>query len=88
MAWVAAMGDKDDEEANTTELDTHANMVVVGRQATIISRSGRNAEVWAFSNECSKLEEVPIVDAAIAYDCGLLATNAPSSRKSPSLMLL
>ena len=69
MAWVAAMGDKDDEEANTTELDTHANMVVVGRQATIISRSGRNAEVRAFSNECSKLEEVPIVDAAIAYDC-------------------
>jgi hypothetical protein len=52
-----------------TELDSHANMVVVGKHSTIIARTGRNAEVQAFSNECNSLQQVPIVDAAIAYDC-------------------
>jgi hypothetical protein len=44
-------------------------MVVVGKHSTIIARTGRNAEVQAFSNECNSLQQVPIVDAAIAYDC-------------------
>ena len=53
----------------TTELDSHANMVVVGKQATVISRSNSYADVKAFSDDCNKLEKVPIVDAAFAYDC-------------------
>ena len=53
----------------TTELDTHANMVVMGEQATIISQSGTFAEVKAFSDDCKKLERVPIIDAGFAYDC-------------------
>jgi hypothetical protein len=57
-----------DGESLTTELDSHANMVVVGKHATIIARTGRHAEVQAFSNECNTLQKVPIVDAAIAYD--------------------
>ena len=56
-------------EGSTTELDSHANMVVVGEQATIISDSGTYAEVRAFAEDCKTLERVPIVDAAIAYDC-------------------
>ena len=64
------MGDKDnDNNAPTTELDSHANMIVVGAQATIIQRSGRSAKVRAFSEECTKLEKIQIVDAVIAYDC-------------------
>ena len=53
----------------TTQLDSHANMVVVGSQATVFGQSGRSADVKPFSNDCSKLESVPIVDAAVAYDC-------------------
>ena len=34
-------------EDSTTELDSHANMVVVGEQATVISDSGTYAEVSA-----------------------------------------
>jgi hypothetical protein len=67
---TTAMGDNDDEQAAlTTELDSHANMTVVGAQATIIRRSGWSAEVRAFSDDCKRLDSVPIVDAAIAYDC-------------------
>ena len=60
------MGGKDDEnKASTTELDSHANMIVVGAQATIIQQSGRSAEVRAFSDKCSKLEKIPIIDAIV-----------------------
>ena len=53
----------------TTELDSHANMVVMGKQATVISTSNTFAEVRPFSDDCNRLTEVPIVDAAVAYDC-------------------
>ena len=46
-------------------------MVVVGRQASIISESGVHAEVKAFANDCGTLDKVPIVDAALAYGCPL-----------------
>ena len=52
-----------------TELDSHANMCVVGKSATIVNTSGRHAEVNAFSPDIESLHKVPIVDAAIAYDC-------------------
>ena len=68
--YATEMGGKDDEnKASTTELDSHANMIVVGAQATIIQQSGRSAEVRAFSNECSTLEKIPIIDAVVAYGC-------------------
>ena len=67
-ATTANMGD-DDENMATTQLDSHANMIVVGRQATVFGSSGKHTDVRPFSNDCSKLEAVLIVDAAIAYDC-------------------
>ena len=54
---------------SSTELDSHANMVVVEKQATVISESGLHAEVKAFADDCGTLDQIPIVDAAIAYDC-------------------
>ena len=69
MIWATTVGDKGDYESSTTELDSHANMTVLGEQATIINRSGKYDEVRPFSNECSTLERIPIVDAGIAYDC-------------------
>ena len=67
-ATTADMGNKDDQETST-QLDSHANMVVVGGHASVFGHSGKSADVRPFSNDCSKLKSVPIVDAAMAYDC-------------------
>ena len=67
--WAAEEDFDDDQERSTTELDSHANMCVVGQQATIINKTGKHAEVRAFSKECQTIKRVPIVDAAFAYDC-------------------
>ena len=53
----------------TTELDSHANMVVIGAQGTIIQKTRRYADVNAFSSDVGTMSRVTIVDAAIAYDC-------------------
>ena len=58
----------DDQEPTTTQLDSHANMVVVGGHATVFGKSGKSCDVRPFSSDCHKLESVPIVDAAMAYD--------------------
>eukprot|EP00956_Cyclotella_meneghiniana_P022884 scaffold43789_cov35-Cyclotella_meneghiniana.AAC.2 len=67
VIWASNMGEGGEE--STTELDSHANMVVVGKNATIISRTGKYADVHAFSDECDHLSQIPIVDVAFAYDC-------------------
>ena len=40
-------------------------MCVIGHEAVIINKSGRHAEVNAFTKEVEKLHQVPIVDASI-----------------------
>ena len=62
-------GDDVEHEQSRSELDTHANMVVVGKHSLILNQSGRTAEVAPFSPDCGSLESVPIVDAVVAYDC-------------------
>ena len=52
-----------------TDLDSHANMVVVGRNVAIINDTGRRAEVSPFTPDYDSLHSVPIADAAIRYDC-------------------
>jgi hypothetical protein len=61
---------EDDMEAeqSRTELDSHANMPVVGRHAFIISDTGRVAEVNAFTPDYEPMQ-LSIVDAAIQYEC-------------------
>lgn len=56
------------EEESRTELDTHANMPVVGRHACIISDTGKTADVNAFTPDYKSMT-IPIVDAAVQYDC-------------------
>ena len=55
--------------AGTTELDSHANMVVIGSQGTIIHKTGRYEDVNVFSSDVGTMSRVHIVDAAVAYDC-------------------
>ena len=52
-----------------TDLDSHANMCVFGKNAIIIANTGQSANVDGFSPDVGTLHKVPIVDAAIAYDC-------------------
>ena len=69
IASGAAGSANDNNKSSTTELDSHANMAVVGAQATIIQETGLYADVNAFSDEVSKLNRIPINDMVIAYDC-------------------
>ena len=51
-----------------TELDSHANMAVVGSEAFIISYTGQKAHVQPYSPDYEH-REIEIVQAAIQYDC-------------------
>ena len=54
----------EEEELPRTELNSHANMPVVGRHAYIISDTGRIADVNAFAPAYDYMQ-VPIMDAAV-----------------------
>src|SRR5688500_6184547 len=53
-----------------TELDSHANMVVLGSNVLILNTTMRTAKVKPFSPDYKALPDVPIVDAALLYMCG------------------
>ena len=62
----------DDLEMNTNEksraeLDSHANMAVIGKHAYILAETGKTVEVNPFT-PTYKLFKAPIVDAALQYD--------------------
>jgi hypothetical protein len=63
--------DMDDESTSSrTELDSHANMVVVGNTClVVIEWSGQTAIVNPFTPNYKALPEVPIVDAVVMYEC-------------------
>ena len=52
-----------------SELDSHANMVVLGKHAFVFEKTGRTCNVQPFSKELGIATDVPIVDGAVAYDC-------------------
>ena len=63
MFWsVTTEGEYKDDQMTSTQLDSHTNMVVVGKYSTIINRSVKSANVRPFSSDCSKLEAIPIVE--------------------------
>ena len=61
-------------EQSRTELDSHANMPVVGRHAYVISDTGRIADVSPFTPDYNSMK-IKIVDAAIQYDCPYNGTS-------------
>lgn len=74
---LIAMSDAIDDEMqdvgdggteSRTELDSHANMPVVGRNAFILSETGCKAEVSAYTPDYEP-KKIPIVDAAVLYEC-------------------
>ena len=61
--------DTNDYNEGRTELDSHANMCVVGKNVMVLNKPTRFANVQAFSPSIEGLSRVPIVDAAIIYAC-------------------
>ena len=49
------------------ELDSHANMPVVGKHAYIIAKTGKKVDVSPFTPDYQPLT-VPLVDAAVRYN--------------------
>ena len=68
MTSISSSGDNVCLESST-ELDSYANMVVIGKQAFIFNHSDQYTNVGAFTDEVKGIPKVPIVDTAIAYDC-------------------
>jgi len=52
-----------------TELESHANMVVLGASAFIFELTNRFCNVQPFDSKLGTSHDVPIVDGALAYEC-------------------
>ena len=59
-------------EEPRTELDSHANMVVVRKHIHVLNNTGRTSQFIPFSSTYDSLEKVPVVYAAIAHDCDII----------------
>ena len=70
-AMAASMADGSEHTSSSgpsrTELDSHANMPVAGRNCYILSKSGKYVNVSPFTLAYKALQ-APIVDAVIRYD--------------------
>ena len=58
-----------DDGSSRTELDSHADSPVVGKHAYILYHTGRTVGVSGFSDKLGSVQSVPVVHAAIVYDC-------------------
>ena len=59
---------EDVDESSRTELDSHANMPVIGRNACILSTIGETVDVAPFTPDYKPIS-VELVDAALKYEC-------------------
>ena len=59
---------EDMNESSRTELDSHANMPVIGRNAYILSKIGETVDVAPFTPDYKPIS-VELVDAALKYEC-------------------
>ena len=65
---VASMEvDAEMDGESRTELDSHANMPVVGREALIVEQSGKTVEVSPFTPDYKPIK-VEVVNAVVQYD--------------------
>ena len=69
MILSGAARGPNNNKPSTTEMYSHANMAVVGSNATKIQDTGRYAYVNAFANDVGPMKRFPIKDMIIAYDC-------------------
>ena len=76
--------DMDESTANPrTELDSHANMIMLRKNSFVFESTGRIYNIQPFSTDLGMATNVPILDGALAYDypytgqvCIILVRNA------------
>jgi hypothetical protein len=66
-AVAAVNGNSETMDVSRTELDTHANMPVVGRNCLIVADTGETVDVNPFTPDYQAMK-AKVVDAAIRYD--------------------
>ena len=59
---------QDANKLSRTELDSHANMPVIGKNAYILSKIGETGDVAPFTPDYKPIS-VELVDAALKYEC-------------------
>ena len=59
---------EDMDESSRTELDSHANMPVIGKNAYILLKIGETVDVAPFTPDYKPIR-VELVDAALKYEC-------------------
>ena len=59
---------EDVNESSRTELDSHANMPVIGRNAYILSKICETVDVTPFTPDYKPIS-VELVDAVLKYEC-------------------
>ena len=64
---VALPAEPSEAYVGLTELDTHADTIVAGRNTIVISFTDRVCEVSPYSSEYESIKDVPIVTAATGY---------------------
>ena len=66
---IASLVEGEQVLSGRSELDSHENMVVVGKHCWIISCSKQSVDVSAFADDdVEGLKSVPIVDALLTYN--------------------
>ena len=69
-ATVASAVVDSDSPLPRSELDSHANMTVLGKHCFVFDNiHGQTCKVQPFDPSLGTVKEVPIVDATVAYDC-------------------
>ena len=59
---------QDANKLSRTELDSHANMPVIGKNAYILSKIGETVDVAPYTPDYKPIS-VELVDAALKYEC-------------------
>ena len=62
--------DVEPDGESQTELDSHANMLVVGKEALVVEQSGKTVEVNPFTPDYKPIK-MEVVNAMIQYDSPL-----------------
>lgn len=66
---ISAMSYDAGRDETSTELDSHADSPVVGKHVYILRSTGRKVSVKGFTDQLGAPILVPVVDAAVVYDC-------------------
>ena len=68
-AVISAMTSNQDNDHPRTELDSHADSPVVGKNCKILHYTGQQVNVAGFSDTLGECKSIPVVNCALAYDC-------------------